>query len=146
MIFIFLIGKNHGFSKIITDDPKFAWSNPMSSGLWGIIHDHVHRFFLVKHYIYSPNAKPPQFSSSILLRSSVFHISSHGFSMFSHGFPMVFPLGPSPSAKACGLDGAPPSHSEPQQLTRRATGVYGGSPEPGASWPVRRWLVKGSLW
>ena len=97
-------------------------------------------------YIYSPNAKPPQFSSSILLRSSVFHISSHGFSMFSHGFPMVFPLGPSPSAKACGLDGAPPSHSEPQQLTRCATGVYGGSPEPGASWPVRRWLVKGSLW
>jgi len=88
MIFIFLIGKNHGFSKIITDDPKFAWSNPMSSGLWGIIHDHVHRFFLVKHYIYIPPMQNlPNFPHQFFW--------DHQFSisppMVFPCFPMVFP-------------------------------------------------------
>ena len=98
MIFIFLIGKNHGFSKIITDDPKFAWSNPMSSGLWGIIHDHVHRFFLVKHYIYIfPQCKTsPIFlinSSEIISFPYLLPWFFHVFPWFSHGFsPWTIPI------------------------------------------------------
>ena len=140
MIFIFLIGQNHGFSKIITDDPKFAWSNPMSSGLWVlsmIIFTDFSWSALLYIYIYIPPMQNPP----IFLINSSEIISFPCFPMIFPCFPMVFPLGPSPSAKACGLDGAPPSHSESQQLTRRAAGVHGGSPEPGASWPVRLWLV-----